>query len=120
MMIGPSETLNFARGGPVTVTVNEQLARLPATSEAEQVTVVVPAGKPPPDGGEHAIVAPGTLSATEGGGYVTIGGHCSPNGGVTTKLAGQLMTGAWLSITLTWNEQFAAFPDMSLTEQLTV
>ena len=51
-----------------TVTVKVQLAELPDSSVAVQVTVVVPTGKVEPEGGRQAADAPGQLSATVGGG----------------------------------------------------
>jgi hypothetical protein len=51
--------------GSVTVTVNEQVASLPAASVAVQVTVVTPTEKLP-GGGTQETVAPGQLSATGG------------------------------------------------------
>ena len=46
----------------LTVTVNEQLAVLPAASVAVLVTVVVPFGKVEPEGGLLTTVTPGQLS----------------------------------------------------------
>jgi hypothetical protein len=45
-----------------TVTVNVQLLVLIEASVAVQVTVVVPSGKPDPDGGVQLTVTPGQLS----------------------------------------------------------
>jgi hypothetical protein len=46
-----------------TVTVKLQLVVLAAASVAIQVTVVVPGARHDPDGGVHATVTPGQLSA---------------------------------------------------------
>ena len=46
----------------LTVTVNVQLAVLPAASVAVLVTVVVPFGKVEPEGGLLTTVTPGQLS----------------------------------------------------------
>jgi len=57
-------------GGVVslTVTVNEQLAGLPAASLTEQLTVVVPLGKTEPLAGLHfGVATPEQLSLTVGG-----------------------------------------------------
>jgi hypothetical protein len=51
-----------------TVTVKVQLAVLPDSSAAVQVTVVVPTGKVEPEGGTQAVDAPRQLSAAVGGG----------------------------------------------------
>ena len=54
--------------GPPTLTVNEQLDLFPATSVAEQVTVVTPSGKLDPDAGEQVVVTTAELSLTFGAG----------------------------------------------------
>jgi hypothetical protein len=46
----------------LTVTVNEQLAVLPAASVAVQVTVLVPFANVEPLAGEQLLVTPGQLS----------------------------------------------------------
>jgi hypothetical protein len=51
-----------------TVTVNEQVAVLPAASVAVQVTVVVPRRNAEPDGGRQATIAPEQLSLKTGAG----------------------------------------------------
>ena len=51
-----------------TVTVKVQLAVLPDSSLAMQVTGVVPTGKVEPEGGLQAVDVPAQLSATVGGG----------------------------------------------------
>ena len=51
-----------------TVTVKVQLAVLPDSSVAVQVTVVVPTGKVEPEAGLQAVDAPEQLSVAVGGG----------------------------------------------------
>ena len=50
------------------VTVNEQVAVLPAASVAVDVTVVTPTGNTLPDAGTDTTVTPGQLSMTVGAG----------------------------------------------------
>src|SRR5262249_25365259 len=63
----PAGMITLASGPPI-VTVKEHVERLPATSVATQATVVTPAGKLEPAGGEHATTTPGRLSLIVGGG----------------------------------------------------
>jgi len=75
----------------LTVTVNEQVAVLPAASVAVAVTVVVPTGNVDPDGGVATTVSPGQLSldVTE---KFTIAEHW-PASLLTVILAGQVTVG---------------------------
>jgi hypothetical protein len=81
--------------------VNVQVAVLPATSLAVEVTVVVPNGKVLPDAGTELIVTPGQLSLAAGA-NVTTAPHC-PAVLPVVILAGQVMVGGWTSFTLTVN-----------------
>ena len=87
-----------------TVTVKVQVAVLPDASVAVQVTVVVPTGKQDPDGGLQRTVTPGQLSlavvvkvtATHGSLTVAV---------LAVMLAGQVIVGGWVSLTLTVKAQ---------------
>ena len=105
-----------------TVTVKLHVAVLPDVSVAVQVTVVVPTGKIEPLGGLHTEVTPGQLSDTVGGGKLTvaaleIGQVCAT---IAVTLAGQVIIGGCVSLTVTVNEQPAVLPAASATEQVTV
>jgi hypothetical protein len=103
-----------------TVTVNEQLESglSGLESEAVQVTVVVPAGKQKPEGGEQTTVALPQLSVAVGDVYVTA---WQPPLDTVLMLAGHApMVGACVSLTVTVNEQEAELLDASVTEQFTV
>jgi hypothetical protein len=103
-----------------TVTVKEQVAVFPAASVAVQVTVEVPMGKKDPEAGEQLTsIGPGQLSVTVGLGYVTIAPF-SPGSLGTVTSAGQVITGASVSSTVTVKEQLAVFPDGSVAVQVTV
>jgi len=104
----------------LTVTVNEQPDELPDASATEQCTVVVPTGKVEPDAGaQTGAPTPGQLSLTAGAGYVTTAEHC-PGLLPTTILAGQMIEGGCVSLTVTVKLQLAELADASDTEQLTV
>jgi hypothetical protein len=97
---------------PLTVTVNVQIAELPAQSKAVQVTVVVPFWNVEPDGGLQEITAgvppeqmSGQLSVTVGLAYVTTA-LPEPGGfSLVTIFAGQVIVGACVSLTVTVNVQ---------------
>src|SRR5438270_241946 len=104
----------------LTVTVNEQLAELFAASFTKQLTVVVPFGNVEPDGGvQVGEPTPGQLSDTPGAAYVTTAVQTFESV-VFTRLAGQVICGACMSLTVTVNEQCAELPLASCTEQVTV
>src|SRR5437763_704266 len=84
-----------------TLTVNVQVAVLPAASVAVAVTVVVPTGKKDPDAGLVVTVTPGQLSVAVAAKF-TIAPHW-PAVLLTMILAGQVTTGACVSLTLTVN-----------------
>ena len=82
MQLAPAGTVTFAGqvivGACVsfTVTVNEQLAELPAASITEQFTVVVPFGKLDPEGGvQTGVPTPEQLSVAVAA-KVTTAEHC--------------------------------------------
>jgi hypothetical protein len=91
---------------PVTVTVKEQLLVLSLASVTLQLTVVMPIGKVEPEGGaQDGEPTPGQLSPTVGAAYETVvppepGWFCG-----TVILAGQVMVGTCVSLTVTVNEQ---------------
>jgi hypothetical protein len=86
-----------------TETLDAQLAVLPEASVAVHVSVVVPTGNVLPDGGLHDTVSPGQLSDATGGANVTRELNC-PNGTKVTMLAGQVIAGGWVSLTVIVNE----------------
>jgi hypothetical protein len=99
--------------------VKEQLAEFPAASVAVQVIVFAPSGRVDPLGGLQLTHA-AQLSVAVGGVYVTTS---LPLVSVsyTMKLAGQEpMTGAWLSTTVTLNEQLSLWLQPSEAVQFTV
>jgi hypothetical protein len=93
------------------VMVKVQFAVFPEASVAVQVTVVVPTGNVEPLGGEHAAVAPGQLSVGVGVVYVTGAGEL-PN---MLILAGQVMLGGCVSVTVTVNMQLGPAEAVQVT-----
>jgi len=89
----------------LTVTVNEQVVAevLPLVSVAEQVTGVVPFGNVEPDAGLQLAVAPGQLSLAVAEKLTTA--EQLPVSFPWVMLAGQLIVGFSLSLTVTVNEQ---------------
>ena len=89
------------------VTENEQVAVLPLPSVAVQVTVVVPTGKIEPEAGVQTSVTPGQLSDAVVVKFTTplavVAGQVIAVTAVT--LAGHVMTGGWVSLTVTVNVQ---------------
>ena len=99
-----------------------------------QVTVVAPAGNVDPEGGLHTatqarpsfpffflepVPLHGQLSVTVGAGYVTTAEHWF--GSVAcVMLAGQVIAGGCVSLTVTVKVQDDELPDKSLTMQVTV
>ncbi len=109
-MVGASVSL--------TVTVKEQVAVLPEPSVTVKPFEVVPEGKLDPLA-KPAVCAkldPAQLSLklTE---YVTIAAHW-PGSLLTTTLAGQVMVGISVSLTVTVKEQVAVLPEPSVTVKL--
>lgn len=88
-----------------TVTVKLQLLVLPEPSVAVHVTVVMPRGRHEPEGGLHAAVTPGQLSEAVAAKVATAHGEDEHTswGVIAVKLAGQVITGAWVSFTVTVN-----------------
>ena len=94
--------------------VNEQVAVLPEASVAVQVTVVTPSGKQLPEGGLQTTVTPGQLSVAVVVKFTTV--QVLPGAGVTAvRLHGQVMTGAWVSLTLTVNVQLGPAEEVHVT-----
>jgi hypothetical protein len=83
----------------LTVTVNEQVAVLPEVSVAEQMMVVVPLGKGLPEAGLHTTADTEQLSDAEGE-KETSAEH-RPGSVALLMLAGQIMAGGWVSLTVT-------------------
>jgi len=100
------------------VTVNAQLEWLPLASVAVHVTVVVPTGKPDPDSGEQVTVGEGSQLS------VAVAAKLTGTSKLTlhpmAMLAGQVMAGGSVSLTVTVKEQVAIFPEGSVAVQLTV
>jgi hypothetical protein len=118
-------SLSSCRHTSKTVTVKLHVAVLPDASVAVQVTVVAPTGKHEPDGGVQTTTTPGQLSLAVGGGNMTIKHAGAPDAhtfwGVTAvTLAGHVITGGWVSLTVTVNVQLAELPTASMTVQVTV
>ena len=97
------------------MTVNVHVAVFAAASVAVHVTVVVPTGKDEPEAGTHAVVTPGQLSPAVGAAYVTVAAHV-PGALLAVTLAGQVIVGGCVSLTVTVKVHIA--PDPS--EQVTV
>jgi len=95
-----------------TVTVNVQLAVLPAASVAVAVTVVVPTGKVLPDAGTVVTVTPGQLSLADGSANVTTAPQV-PGVLLTEIFAGQVMLGGCTSFTVTVKLQVDVLPAAS-------
>jgi len=98
-----------------TVTVNEQVEEFPAPSAARYTTVLIPNGNVLPEGRPLIKVMLGAvqLSLALIEPYETTAVH-NPGAVLAVTLAGQLITGAWLSTTVTVKEQVAVFPAASV------
>lgn len=95
----------------MTITWKEQLEVLPDGSVAIEVTVVLPIGKNDPEAGVVVNITE-QLSVA-----ITLKLKIVPQvptGAFTEILAGQVMTGDWLSVTTTLKEHVAEFPDTSV------
>jgi hypothetical protein len=102
--------------------VKPHVAVLLEASVAVHVTFVVPVGKQEPEGGLQSTVTPGQLSVA-----VTVkftswqegAGHAFWSVNAVT-FAGQVITGGWVSTTVTVNVQLDMLFAASLTEHVTV
>ena len=101
----------------LTITLNEQLAALPAPSVAVQVTVLVPCAKVDPLAGVQLLVTPEQLSLTVGANVTTA--VLLQVGTLVVMLAGQVIVGLVLSLTVTVNEQLFVLPPVSMAVQVT-
>ena len=102
----------------MTVTIKEQLLVLPFTSVAVLVTVVVPTLNVLPEAGVDTIVDTPQLSLAVTENVTTaLQLFILP---FTVIFDGQVMTGAWLSATVTVNEQVLVLPYISVAELVTV
>ncbi|KOP78207.1 hypothetical protein AN957_03155 [Cytobacillus solani] len=102
------------------VTVKEHSAVLPALSVAVQITGVMPTLKKVPDAGEHETITPGQLSLAIGAGKLTIAPHWPGAFDVIISLE-QVMFGAWVSSTVTVNEQESTtIPEASVSVHVTI
>src|ERR1044071_8666619 len=90
--------------------VKLQVAVLPDASVAVQVTVVTPTGKQLPDGGLQTTVTPGQLSEAVVVKLTTVQGSVTL-AATAVMLAGQVMTGGWVSLTVTVNVQVGPVPE---------
>jgi hypothetical protein len=102
----------------LTVTVNEQLDELPDGSVAVHVTVVVPTANVDPLAGTHTVVTGAQLSVTVGA-NVTTAPH-TPVSLLCAMLAGHVITGAVVSVTVIVNVHEDEFADASVTVHVTV
>ena len=107
-------------GGPLqpTVTSKVQVPRFPSESVAEQLTVVLPRGNVEPEAGEQLTVKFLPHPSWAVGEKVT----AAPAGEVaaTVMLAGQVIVGFPLQVTVTSKEQVALRPWSSVVSQDTV
>ncbi len=92
----------------VTVTVKVQLLLLPLLSRAVLVTVVVPRGKAKPLAGilERFVTVQLSLAVTTKATLLVQ----TPGAVLTVRLAGQVITGGWVSLTVTMKVHCAVFP----------
>lgn len=89
---------------------------LPDVSVAVQVTFVVPIGNVDPEGGLHTTLTPGQLSVAVTEKLTDLlldGGHVASAAMLT--LAGQVITGGCVSLTVTVNEQFGPAAVLQVT-----
>ena len=112
-------TTGFCRS--VIVIVNWQVVVFPAASVARNTFVVTPTGKVDPLGRPEimATVVPGQLSVAAGVAKVTTRPH-KPVFALTVMLAGQFITGACRSRTVTVKVQVAIRPEGSVAVAVTV
>jgi len=103
----------------LTVTLKLQVAVLPEASVAVQVTLFVPFAKVEPLAGLHTLVTPGQLSVALTN-QVTLEASQTPAVVFVTMLAGQVITGFSVSLTVTVKLQLAVLPEASVAVQLTV
>ena len=104
----------------LTVTVNVQLAGLLEASSTVHVTVVTPFWNVDPLAGRQlGVPTPGQLSVAVAFEYVTTAVHTFGSV-LCVTLAGHVITGACVSLTVTVNVQLALLLLASDTEQLTV
>jgi len=100
--------------------VKLHVAVLPDASVAVQFTVVVPTAKQDPDAGLHTVVAPGQLSLAVGGGKVTAAHGSLIVAVLAVLLAGQVIEGGCVSLTVTLKVHIAVLPAPSVAVQVTV
>lgn len=102
--------------------MNVQLAVRFELSVAVQVTVVVPTTKVEPEAGAQTTGAEPQLSVAVGGVYVTAALQAPVVAGCVMFIGQALMTGSWLSVTVTVKVQAAVFGGVavSLAVQVTV
>src|SRR5712692_7738463 len=97
----------------LTVTVNEQLAGLLDASVTLQVTVVTPFWNVVPDAGvQTGVPTPGQLSVAVAFVYVTTALHADGSVACATG-AGQVITGACVSVSGTVNVQLPTLLEVS-------
>src|SRR5437762_1302746 len=110
----------MAAGASVSLTVmlKLQLAVLPEASMAVQVTLLVPLANVLPLVGLQLTVTPEQLSVATGDAKLTFWLHW-PGAVLVTMPPGQVITGNWVSFTVTLNMQLALFPLASSAVQVT-
>src|SRR5438874_9758404 len=93
----------------LTVTLKLQLVVFPEASMAVQVTLLVPLANVLPLVGLQLTVTPEQLSVAIAAAKLTFWLHW-PGAVLVTTLAVQVITGSWVSFTVTVNIQLAVFP----------
>ena len=101
-----------------TMTEKLQVVERPPVSLAVQTTVFVPKGKLVPEAGAHTTVTEPSQASVP----VMLKFAIPPVGlfADTFRLVGQLMTGGWLSNTVTVNVQVSVFPGVSVATHVTL
>src|SRR4051812_37091224 len=110
-------TLRTGSSLSFTVTLNEHVLIFPEASVAVTFTIVVPIANTDPEAAEVVTVAEQLSVAVAL--KVTTAPH-EPGSEFTVMSAGQLITGASLSVTVIVNELLVVFPDASVAIPVTV
>ena len=95
----------------LTVTVKVHVLLLPLLSRAVLVTVVVPRGKANPLAGALEMLVTAQLSVAVTMKVTLL--EQAPGGAFTVRFAGQVITGGWVSFTMTVKEQVLLLPLLS-------
>src|SRR5262249_8247061 len=114
----------ICNGTPVTVTVNEHIAMLPAESVALHLTVVVPMGNGsvrglPSSRVQTGVIWPSQSSVAVGGGKFRVAVHL-PGSVDTVVSPGHVITGGMVSTMVTMNVHMPIPPNVSDTVSVMV